>query len=212
MNPWEEIDLSTYEKHMALSGVMQLQALHDIMRGQLADYPLPTVMILGVAGGNGLDLVDPRQVQRVYGVDLNPEYLAACQKRYGGLDGCFVPLRVDLTDSSAALPHADLVIANLLVEYVGCEVFAGRIGEIAPDVVCAVLQVSGREAFVSDSPYREAFDGLSDICREVDAPALTEALAGIGYRLLREAETSLPNGKLLLRLDYRREAPGNIEG
>ena len=54
-NPWEEIRLEDYEKHMALDSVRQLQALNGIMKAQMEAYPVKTVMILGVAGGNGLE-------------------------------------------------------------------------------------------------------------------------------------------------------------
>ena len=54
-NPWEEIDLEIYESHMRLDSVMQLQAMNAIMKKQLEAYPAATAMILGVAGGNGLE-------------------------------------------------------------------------------------------------------------------------------------------------------------
>ena len=57
-NPWKCINLSDYEKHMALASVKQLQALNQMMKGQLNKYNVQTVMILGVAGGNGLEHVD----------------------------------------------------------------------------------------------------------------------------------------------------------
>ena len=40
-NPWEAISLSDYENHMSLDSVMQLQALNQLMKGQLEDYPAP---------------------------------------------------------------------------------------------------------------------------------------------------------------------------
>ena len=52
-NPWEEIRLEDYEEHMALDSVRQLQALNGIMKAQMEAYPVKTVMILGIAGGNG---------------------------------------------------------------------------------------------------------------------------------------------------------------
>lgn len=53
-NPWEEIPLTDYENHMRLDSVMQLQAMNEMMKGQLDAYPVPAVMIFGIAGGNGL--------------------------------------------------------------------------------------------------------------------------------------------------------------
>ena len=54
-NPWEEISLDDYERHMGLGSVMQLQAMNGMMKNQFEDYPVKSAMVLGVAGGgNGL--------------------------------------------------------------------------------------------------------------------------------------------------------------
>ena len=49
-NPWEEISLADYESHMKLDSVQQLQTMNAIMRGQFAELPTKTAMVLGVAG------------------------------------------------------------------------------------------------------------------------------------------------------------------
>lgn len=56
-NPWEEISLSDYENHMSLDSVRQLQAMNSIMKKQFEGYPVKTAMVLGIAGGNGLEHV-----------------------------------------------------------------------------------------------------------------------------------------------------------
>ena len=86
-NPWEEIKLDDYEKHMSLDSVRQLQALNYIMKEQLTAYPVDTVMILGVAGGNGLEHISREKYRKVYGVDINEEYLKAVSERYAELSG-----------------------------------------------------------------------------------------------------------------------------
>lgn len=53
-NPWEEISLADYESHMKLYSVMQLQAMNEMMKRQLDTYSISSVMILGIAGGNGI--------------------------------------------------------------------------------------------------------------------------------------------------------------
>ena len=62
--------------------VGQLQRLRGIHRGAVRRYPFRRVGVLGVAGGNGLDLIDPRATDAVFGYDINPDYLAACDDRY----------------------------------------------------------------------------------------------------------------------------------
>lgn len=51
-NPWREISLNGYERHMRLDSVMQLQAMNALMRDQFRAYPVSCIMVLGVAGGN----------------------------------------------------------------------------------------------------------------------------------------------------------------
>ncbi|MCR4703584.1 MAG: hypothetical protein K5665_07985 [Saccharofermentans sp.] len=84
-NPWKEINLDDYEKHMSLHSVMQLQTMNRIMKAQFGDYPVVSAMVLGVAGGNGLEHIDPDKYQTVYGVDINDEYLHVVEKRYADL-------------------------------------------------------------------------------------------------------------------------------
>lgn len=50
-NPWKEISLNDYESHMKLDSVMQLQTMNRMMKSQFDDYPVSSVMILGIAGG-----------------------------------------------------------------------------------------------------------------------------------------------------------------
>lgn len=62
VNPWIEILLDDYENHMRLGSVMQLQTMNQMMKSQLEDYPVSSAMILGVAGGNGLEHVQKMQI------------------------------------------------------------------------------------------------------------------------------------------------------
>jgi hypothetical protein len=95
-NPWEVIDLDDYENHMKLNSVMQLQVMNEMMKDQFYRYQGSTLMILGVAGGNGLNHIDPNRIQKVYGVDINDVYLQECVKRYPELNLIFTPIHADL--------------------------------------------------------------------------------------------------------------------
>jgi len=205
-NPWEEIPLTDYERHMALPSVFQLQTLSRLMDGQLNDYPVSTVIILGVAGGNGMEHIRPERAKKVYGVDINAAYLETCRERFRDLGDRFCPIRADLTDPALQLPHAELVVADLLVEYIGTACFAENIRQVGPRYVSAVIQINTDEGFVSDSPYLQTFDGLKQVHRQMEEGELTRTMAGIGYEFLRSEEENLPNGKQLVRLDYGNSA------
>lgn len=75
--------------------------------------------VLGIAGENGIEYVRAGKYLKVYEIDLNKEYLAVVQQRYSNLAGVLNCLQMDLLTETDKLPKADLVIANLLIEYIG---------------------------------------------------------------------------------------------
>lgn len=203
MNPWENIDLDVYEKHMSLEEVSQLQALNQRMKVQLSDKAYSTVMILGIAGGNGLEHVSREQYTSIYGVDINGEYLKQCEIRYPMLKDCFHPVQVDLMQEEISLPHVEYVIANLVVEYIGYEHFQHAIAAVAPEKVSCVIQVNGDQGFVSSSPYLHAFDELEQVHVPMEESVLIQTMENIGYCKTEEQVQGLPNGKKLVQMDFR---------
>ena len=204
-HPWEQVRLEDYEAHMSLPVVGQLGELNRIMREQLTDYPARTALIAGVAGGNGLEHIAGTPLQTVYGIDINAGYLEACRKRYASLEPVLVLKRMDLASGDASLPITDLVIANLIVEYIGIDPFSRLIGQARPAYLSSVIQLNSDGGFVSASPYEQAFAGLTGVHRDVAEEEWTAALLRIGYTPILRREHPLPTGKRLMRLDYRRQ-------
>ena len=205
MNPWEEISLSDYENHMSLDSVKQLQAMNVMMKKQFEAYPVDTAMVFGIAGGNGLEHVNQEKYTKIYGIDINEEYLAAVKERYSDMKDILECRRVDLIGSIEALPKAELVIANLFIEYVGYEAFTRAILESEAKYVSCIIQINLDEStWVSDSPYLHSFDGLDEVHHQMEEKALMQAMEGIGYEHIKTEEFSLPNGKKLVMLDFER--------
>lgn len=203
-NPWEEIPLDDYENHMKLDFVRQLQAMNEMMKGQFDAYPVSSVMILGIAGGNGLEHIRKDRFQTVYGVDINPSYLQAVVDRYPELAGVLECLCVDLIEGADQLPQADLILANLLIEYIGYECFQTVVRQVKPKFVSCIIQINLADGWVSDSPYLHVFDGLEQVHHQMEAAALEQAMAGIGYHVIQTVERLLPNGKKLVQIDFAR--------
>ena len=204
-NPWEEIKLEDYENHMKLDSVMQLQTMNSLMKEQFEAYPVSTAMVLGIAGGNGLEHVRCDKYETVYGIDINEDYLKVVSERYADLSGVLKCLCIDLISDADKLPQAELVIANLLIEYIGYDAFKNAISKIDPKYVSCVIQINTDEKqWVSDSPYLHAFDRLDEVHHQMEENALTDAMKEIGYSLILNACETLPNGKALVRLDYQK--------
>ena len=201
-NPWEDIPLNEYEGHMKLETVGQLQAMNKMMKGQFDAYPVSSVMILGVAGGNGLSHVDKGKYKKVIGVDVNPDYLREAVRRYPDLKGVLECLCIDLLAQVDKLPQADMVIANLLIEYIGCECFQKVIRHVKPRFVSCIIQADAADHWVSDSPYLHVFDKLEPVHQAIEEQALGATMAGIGYSEISTLERALPNGKKLVQMDF----------
>ena len=204
-NPWEEISLETYEKHMSLDSVKQLQLMNRIMKSQFEDYPVDTVMILGIAGGNGLEHIDIKKYKKVYGVDINELYLQETQKRYSNLSDILQCLHLDIVCETEKLPQSQLLVANLLIEYIGYDAFVRAVNIINPEYISCVIQINtDEEMWVSDSPYIHAFDGLDEIHHQMESDVLNEKMNSIGFKLILQDMTELPNSKALVRQDYKK--------
>lgn len=204
-NPWEEISLDDYENHMSLDSVKQLQTMNTIMADQLEAYPVSTAMILGVAGGNGLEHIRRNKYDTVYGVDINGDYLRTVSERYADLSDVLKCLKIDLTNDADQLPEAQLLIANLLIEYIGYNVFQRVISNVNPQYVSCVIQINTDDKqWVSDSPYLRAFDRLDEVHHQMDENLLMTKMMEIGYKDILQTRTSLPNGKAFSRLDFRK--------
>lgn len=207
-NPWENIKLSDYENHMSLDTVYQLQALSEMMREQFYTYDVKGIMILGIAGGNGLEHIDGIRINRVYGVDINKDFLKECEMRYPKLQGIFEPIHADLLSDNLQLPNAQMIVANLLVEYIGYDCFQKVVKGVEPEYVSCIIQINTGESFVSDSPYLHAFDCLDEVHHQMEEAELIACMKKIGYGTEQITEKELPNGKRFVRIDFKR----NMEG
>lgn len=187
---------------MSLDNVLQLQALNQMMKNQFYTYPVQFVMILGVAGGNGLEHIDKREIKKVYGVDINRDYLGVCINRHPELSGILNTICTDLTQETSELPYVDLLIANLVIEYIGYECFQKVVKQIRPKYISAVIQVNEDVSFVSDSPYLHVFDCLAEVHHQMEEAVLVNAMEQTGYKKTMRMNADLPNGKKLVRIDF----------
>lgn len=202
-NPWEEISLEDYENHMKLDSVMQLQAMNEIMRGQFEAYPANSVMILGIAGGNGLEHLPKDKFKKVYGIDINSAYLKEAINRYPELNGILECLCKNLIEDAKKLPKADMIIANLLIEYIGYDCFQKTIQQVKPAYISCVIQINAENSWVSASPYLHVFDRLERVHHQMEEKALKDILLEIDYHMIKISKCKLPNGKKLVQMDFR---------
>lgn len=201
-NPWNNIQLSDYENHMQSDNVQQLQTLNRIMKEQIDRYPICSLSILGIAGGNGLEHVNSYKIKQVYGIDINNSYLEVCKGRYPYLSDVFIGMCIDLSNPKESLPESELVIANLFIEYVGLDIFTSKLKEAHPNYVSCVIQENRENQFVSNSPYEDSLNTLANIHIVINKEELISSMKKIKYIPTLIEEYHLPNGKLFHRIDF----------
>lgn len=82
------------------------------------------------------------------------------------------------------LPQADLLIANLLIEYIGYECFQDVVKVTSPQYVSCIIQINEDSGFVSDSPYLHAFDGLESVHHQMAEQELKNSMDATDLTIL----------------------------
>lgn len=174
----------------------QLRVLADLFGDALARCRPRSVAILGIAGGNGLERIDPAITERVVGFDLNPFYLEAVRQRHASLRGLELNC-VDLAQRSAAADPVELVHAALIFEHAGMgRCLENALSLVAPGgALAAVLQLSGEPGTeVAATDFRSVQTLREGFCL-IDPAEFRRAVEGRGFRLSSEVRRPLPAGK-----------------
>ena len=126
-NPWLDIPLADYEAHMLLPNVGQAQLLSDIFASALEELAPKSVAVLGCAGGNGFDRISAQKIERIVGVDINPEYINQLRARFASRLPGLELIVADIEQDSLAISPVDLLFAALVFEYIDVEIVIPKI-------------------------------------------------------------------------------------
>ena len=209
-NPWLEIPLDEYEQHMSLPAVDQARLLSEELASAVRAYGPKSVAVLGCAGGNGLEQLDPQAIGRVVAVDINPAYVATVRKRFGNRFAHLEAYVADVQDPAFAFKPVELLYAALLLEYVDVPQALRRLAVlcVCGGVLTSVIQLpSSKAALVSPSPFASV-QSLTTAMRPVSPSDLEIAAASIGFSLLAASTVSSPGGRLFAVHSFRLQRSG----
>ena len=206
-SPWLEIPLDDYEKHMSLESVGQATMLADRFAALVLRLRPASVALFGCAGGNGLDRLEPGQVDRVVAVDINPRYIDASAKRYAGRFAEFETMCADVQSPNLRFEPVDLSYAGLLFEYVELSSAMATLKSNCRDggTLATVLQLPG-ESLVSPSPYR-SLDRLAPAMKLIAPAKLAAAAAAVGFAADASEIIRLSSGKSFCLQTFELTAP-----
>lgn len=196
MSRWLQVPLADYEGHMSAAGVEQLAPLAELFGAALQHAKPESVAILGIAGGNGLEQIDPAITTRTVGIDINAEYLDVVAQRHPSLQALELHHH-DLAEKPIEIPPVDLVHAALVFEHAGAgQCLDNAVALVAPGGrLSVVLQLpSETQAGVAPTGFA-SLQTLKETFQLIDPAWLTATLAPRGFQLETESRHPLPSGK-----------------
>jgi hypothetical protein len=195
-SPWLDVPLADYEGHMTAQQVGQLHVLADAFAGALQICRPESVIVLGVAGGNGLDRIDGAVTARVAGIDIHPGYLEAVRERYPFTELHCLDLAREL---AAQIAPAALVHAAFVFEHAGVDLcLRNAIDLTSPGgTLSVILQLPSTETAAVASTGYASIQGLAGHFQLIDPAWLASRLAEDGFALRQESRRDLPSGKAL---------------
>jgi hypothetical protein len=204
-HPGLEIPISDYEGHMALPSVGQSELLASTLRRVVRTFRPRSLAVLGAAGGNGLELVDPAIVGRVIAVDFNPEYLAVCTSRYAASFARFEPILHDLSQGPPAFEPVECVYAGLVLEYLPTDRFFAYLASLIASggIFAALVQLPSPDLpEVSPSPFH-SLEKLQPVFSAINPEWMLQTLVMRGFSLAEEERIVLGTGKSFHYAAYR---------
>lgn len=209
-----KIPLRDYEAHMSLPSIAQAQFLADWIGCLTVRLKPRSVAIVGCSGGNGFDRMSPEAVQRVVGIDINPEYIAATRKRFHDRFKRLETLCQDFTDEHCSFDPVDLVLAGLVFEYVDWQLGLSSIRRFVKSdgYLSAVLQLPSVELpAVSPSPFA-SLNRLNSILNLVSPDEFERRADALGFQAHLSKRRKLSSGKefheFLFHVSEKREERG----
>ncbi len=198
-NPWLDVPLEDYERHMGAPAVNQLEPLSQLFARALEQAAPQSVAILGIAGGNGLEQIDPARVTLIVGVDIHPDYLEAVHARWSARLPQVELFAVDLESDPLPGAPVDLVHAALIFEHTGVD------GPL--DAACRLTAPGGFLSVVLQRPSDTApavattgvasLQGLAARFRHIDPDEMTLRLVSRGLVFVNSQSVPLASGKAL---------------
>jgi hypothetical protein len=196
-NPWLTIPLDDYEGHMAMPDVGQAKMLANEFAELLKTYAPASTAIIGCAGGNGFDEAIMAGVERIVGIDINPNYIADAEARYVGRIKGLELYCANIEECLPEIQPVHMLYGALIFEYLDIEKALGNLRALClPGAILAALLQLPKEgaASVSPSPYLSLKE-LSSIMRLVPPHDFRKAAIASGFSFLSEKFLTLSSGK-----------------
>ncbi len=196
-NPWLQISAEDYEGHMSAPKVAQLQMLNKIFADVLNELHPQSIAVLGCTTGNGFEHLINKNIERIVGVDINPDYISICKNRFERSLPKLELICADLNKAEFPDLSFDLIHAALVFEYVKVELLLSKISRwLRPNgILSVVLQLpSETSSPVSETPY-QSIKLLSPVINLIDPQEFRDKAKKCGLEEVKNYKIKLESGK-----------------
>jgi len=205
IHPWLTIPLADYEGHMGSPEVDQSALLSELFGATLARHRPRSLVVLGCAGGNGFDQIDPAVTERIFAIDINPVYTAETLERYQSRLPGLRALTLDIQTGALPAP-VDLVHAGLVLEYVDVACVIPKIASmvVRGGTFHAVLQLPSNSMPSVSSTRFTSLQRLTPSMRLVSPDELTRVALEVNLVLRNKEFAQSRAGKMFAVLTFER--------
>ncbi|WP_254561824.1 hypothetical protein [Dyadobacter diqingensis] len=206
INPWNNIPLADYERHMEHQDVGQAKLLNHLTGKYLTKYNPENILFLGISGGNGFEHIDTDTAKSVCAIDINETYLEETWKRFGEKIKQLTLVSTDIGSSDVSCIKADFVWAALIFEYVEIEKCFEFIKHNTATNAKLIVTIQSNNGVQSVSQTGvESIKSVASIFKTVDKKNLQKTALSFGFECNGLEENFLPNGKSLLTYELTKK-------
>jgi ubiquinone/menaquinone biosynthesis C-methylase UbiE len=182
-NPWLDIPLAEYEGHMSLPEIGQAPLLAEVFDRAVKRWSPVSIALIGCAGGNGFERLAAGTIDRLVGVDVNPDYIEQARRRHVRRLSNIELLCADIQSQSLMYGPVDFTYATLLFEYVDMAAALDTLKRNSRPTarLTTVVQLAHSTLSpVSSSPY-QSLGRLASIMKLVAPEDLQYAAVQVGF-------------------------------
>lgn len=205
---WENLDLFVYQNHS--KDINEYQKLNQIMKAQFRAYNFKSIAVWGAGDGNGLEYLSCKRFKHIYAIDINDGFLEECKSKNSNLK-CLEVKKLDLSNTFVDLPQVNMVVANLLIEYLGVDTFISQIknqlisneSSNKPLKIISCVFENKNKAINTTSRYNYEFKDIANLWKKVDELGLIVKFSTLGYDLILKEIYTIDNREYI-RLDFKK--------
>lgn len=211
-NPWLDIPLCDYERHMASPEIAQARMLADQLALAVEENKPRSLALIGCAGGNGLETLIGGPTQRIVGIDINPHYVEITRSRFSKYFSQLEVYADDIGNLRSKIVPVELIVAALILEYVDMASAINTMKNLCvPDGKLVILLQNPAEKIqpVSPSPCTN-LEILAPFMRLKKAGDVVSSCQAAGFALLASHQIALESGKRFSILTFKLDTSKNL--